>query len=886
MANYDVDIRVALEGAQKITALSRNIKALNKEITKINKIATHLGKETDKAFRVDSVRNYSRALNQAERALRNVASGTDAERRAVERVVRIRREANDALARQNRLLAQAAANQREVIATANAGFGMQGPSLPRGFFKAQGPKLPPGFTEAGRKPRGVSRSSTDRIGAAVSAGAFPLLFGGGPGMALGGALGGAISGSTFGPASIALQVLGGALDQFAASAATTGQALNPLTADVNAVAEAAGYASTPFQQLLVDLESSGDAAKALRLATELMSITVGADGVEALQDFGADTLELGNEFQKAMAIMQAAVAALINRTGILKGITDKIEKGILKQQITRSINSDTEEGKRLRSTLRESPGQFSRFRGSELTPETFEMMRKINKEKEKNVQLNAKNTKLLLASNTIAANNKKIAELDADLTNSRVYVLERSNIFQKAILKASKKGADNKLIELERDTQLLNLKNKRSALEEAAAEKAAAAIAREQRRLERLEKQKQRAIERAMKAVDREMERTDRAFERANSQLDDIINKHEDKMAFEREYSRLIKEGSTPAAAKQAVELKKQLLELDRQYAKLLDAVDAQILKTESSIADLKAQTGVTDEYKKQVEELDKLKKKRDELEGKKGKAKGAIEKDLAPETFEDKIKGEIEKVQGALNELLDPANQVIAAASAIGDAFSESFRGIVTGSMTAREALANLFQRTAEHFIDMATEMIAYAIKMKVLGIVLNAFGGAAAGGAADSFAGVQNSTLDSVLPSTESLADVAAATPLKIASGGYVSGPTRALVGEGGEPEYVIPQSKMRESMARYSRGARGSAVVPGSGDSGTSGEGGGTAVAAPIDVRFNVERINNVDYVTAEEFQIGMQKAAAQGAQRGQQLAMTRLQQSPNTRRRLGL
>ena len=123
-------------------------------------------------------------------------------------------------------------------------------------------------------------------------------------------------------------------------------------------------------------------------------------------------------------------------------------------------------------------------------------------------------------------------------------------------------------------------------------------------------------------------------------------------------------------------------------------------------------------------------------------------------------------------------------------------------------------------------------------------------------------------------------------MAQGGFVSSPTRALVGEGGQGEYVIPENKMRESMARYSRGARGAAVVPGAGDSGTSGEGGGTAVAAPIDVRFNVERINNVDYVTAEEFQTGLRQAASQGAQRGQQLALTRLQQSPNTRRRLGL
>ena len=122
--------------------------------------------------------------------------------------------------------------------------------------------------------------------------------------------------------------------------------------------------------------------------------------------------------------------------------------------------------------------------------------------------------------------------------------------------------------------------------------------------------------------------------------------------------------------------------------------------------------------------------------------------------------------------------------------------------------------------------------------------------------------------------------------AQGGYVSGPTRALVGEGGQGEYVIPEGKMRESMARYSRGARGSAVIPETGASGTSGEGGGTAVAAPIDVRFNVERINNVDYVTAEQFQVGLQRAAQQGAAEGERRAMGSLRNSAAVRRRIGV
>ena len=126
----------------------------------------------------------------------------------------------------------------------------------------------------------------------------------------------------------------------------------------------------------------------------------------------------------------------------------------------------------------------------------------------------------------------------------------------------------------------------------------------------------------------------------------------------------------------------------------------------------------------------------------------------------------------------------------------------------------------------------------------------------------------------------------PLQMAEGGYVSSPTSAIIGEGGEPEYVIPESKMRTAMSRYSRGSRGESVISGSGDSEIVGKVGGTAVAPSIDVRFTVERINSVDYVTAGEFQAGMQQAATQGAKQGEQATLKRLQMSGSTRRRIGI
>ena len=237
-------------------------------------------------------------------------------------------------------------------------------------------------------------------------------------------------------------------------------------------------------------------------------------------------------------------------------------------------------------------------------------------------------------------------------------------------------------------------------------------------------------------------------------------------------------------------------------------------------------------------------------------------------------------QMRQALEEMLDTQNQVVAGAEAIGNAFANSFKAVVTGAKTGQEALADMMSAVAEHFLDMATQIIAQQLTMIVYGTITKALG-IGGGNFQSAPLGAGFST-----GATPSKFDAVGAGLFNYANGGYVSSPTRAVVGEGGESEYIIPESKMRESMARYSRGSRGPAVIPESGASKASGEGGGTAIATPIDVRYTVERINSVDYVTADQFQAGMQQAATQGAKQGEQQTLKRLQMSGSTRRRIGL
>ena len=64
--------------------------------------------------------------------------------------------------------------------------------------------------------------------------------------------------------------------------------------------------------------------------------------------------------------------------------------------------------------------------------------------------------------------------------------------------------------------------------------------------------------------------------------------------------------------------------------------------------------------------------------------------------------------------------------------------------------------------------------------------------------------------------------------ADGGVVSGPTLAMVGEGGEREYIVPESKMAKAAANYLGGLRGRSVIPAFAEGGVVGPMGGGGAA----------------------------------------------------------
>ena len=138
-----------------------------------------------------------------------------------------------------------------------------------------------------------------------------------------------------------------------------------------------------------------------------------------------------------------------------------------------------------------------------------------------------------------------------------------------------------------------------------------------------------------------------------------------------------------------------------------------------------------------------------------------------------------IQAPKDELKKLLDPLRQVDALSRSIGASFAESFKGIVKGSMSAQDALRNLFQRTADHFLDMAAQILAAQIRSGIMGLFSGMFSNT-------------SNTFTSPNPTptltSEQIQNRFALAESSRATGGPVKGGSSYLVGERG-PELFSP-------------------------------------------------------------------------------------------------
>ena len=112
------------------------------------------------------------------------------------------------------------------------------------------------------------------------------------------------------------------------------------------------------------------------------------------------------------------------------------------------------------------------------------------------------------------------------------------------------------------------------------------------------------------------------------------------------------------------------------------------------------------------------------------------------------------------------------------------------------------------------------------------------------------------------------------QFAEGGVVSGPTLAMVGEGGEPEYIVPQSKATKFANNWLSGVRGAAAIPKFAE-------GGMVVPGNAQVSIQtgpVTQMDGTNYVTTQDLSRAVQSGVYQ--------TLNMLRNDMSTRRTVGL
>lgn len=362
------------------------------------------------------------------------------------------------------------------------------------------------------------------------------------------------------------------------------------------------------------------------------------------------------------------------------------------------------------------------------------------------------------------------------------------------------------------------------------------------------------------------------------------------------------------AILKETDPLKKIMLD----YAEKERAINAQAKK---DTADARSDQEKLNIKNKQTIDLDKLKiertneliQKYKELKGAGFEVAGSLEQwqlgaeksNTALAGLRDGITSYLQSIGNLREQVARLSEQMLQTVEgSLSTAIGSAVNDFITGAQTIQQTMSDMFKSIGEAYIKMASEIIAKQLMMAAFNAILGIVGGSS--GSLINKASGLNKTVGFGAGTITGFANGGVMSsngvvPLKrYANGGVASSPQLALFGERGPEAYVplpdgrsipVKMKQRSDALNRY-KPIDGSSNLGGADGSSELNANGGAAPASAIDVRYTVERINSVDYVTADQFQRGMQQAASQGAAQGEQRTLRRLQNSTGTRRRLGI
>jgi len=655
-------------------------------------------------------------------------------------------------------------NQMDIMQGTGA---IQGPALPpsmRGNAGRRGPTVPIGGGPG--LPGSPAARAADLENLMLGAG-FPLLFGGGAGQVAGGILGSFV-GTGFGG-----QILGSAIGQILEDAqkriAEIGNAINDLNFD--AFRESVIYANAELDTTVRRLLEAGEAQKAQAELAEAAFLQTGMLPA-AVEDITTGVNLLGNNWNKFLGAVSGTLAIIgvpfVAALNILIGSFTKIFQftNLILTTIGGWVKQITE------GLLKLPVVRFIIERILNDTKATREEEEKRNAELQKAVDTLTREADL----------SEKLFALEKQRLQGSSYAVQIANKeldLKKALVQLEEEYAEKRREAAVKyaGLELENYNNQLARLEQIKQQELQLKAAQEIRILmiKRADAERSVQLERQNAAI-----RVQNNLIQGQASLVQALNSAQTSLNnIQIDYLESLKRGTNDLAFK--FRLINQIRKLEVANAKLA---------YESAIAQIKAQKRLAELAVQQAA----LKLRNLEIDYLSAAARGDELTNYAKAIYAGESALEIARQNLDFAIRTGDAQARVAEETYKAAVRAADYKAIMSAAAAQQEAVAAAAERTAN-----ATERTAAASGWKVL-----------------------SKEQDPTKPGyyaerineegrRETVRTFTKGAVRMFAKGGYVAGPTQAVIGEGGEGEYVIPESKAARFAMNYLTGSRGDSAVP---------------------------------------------------------------------------
>ena len=358
--------------------------------------------------------------------------------------------------------------------------------------------------------------------------------------------------------------------------------------------------------------------------------------------------------------------------------------------------------------------------------------------------------------------------------------------------------------------------------------------------------------------------------------------------------NRLEAEGVSPeriAAEVAKLQLKQRMVETQNQ---LNQALEEQRIRLDNLLKQQPTNDKDKEALQKQINDardtIKSLEKQLAQLP-KDGKAQAQAIDDKAAQ-----VQDPVQSLIGKWNRELRDTKTMIASLgqtieSELGSAMSNAITGVINGTSTVQDAFGTMFQNIGKAFIDMATQMIAKALILQVLGLL--------SPGSSKLLGFAIPETLSPGLSPRASGGPIEAGTPYIVGE----LGPELFLPSQGG---YVINANQTQRALAQSraaltgaARGANSSADNKGVFSENRDALNETTSMsrerqverwltsgATSSEIKYSRVGSGDLPFVTEQDMLQATRIAAQEGARMGQQRTMAALKNNPGARRSIGI